>query len=465
MVCFDLSKSKYAMRINQQVVGSKIAAALLGIFLFLPGLSSAQPSPADERARLRADLEQLEAQLAALKERLRALEAPAVTAAQPPAAQPPPAAPAPAVPDIGEDIIKASEIQTSGREEFTSRTGSLSGYMDFHFNKPEGGDGILDFHRFVLLFNHSFTERLRFVGELELEHALVEGLEEAGELELEQAYLDFLVTPKFNLRAGMLLTPVGIINERHEPPSFYGVERPFVDTVIIPSTWFDVGAGVHGDLGKGFSYRTYLMAPLDATGFTADEGIRGGRQKGFEANVRDIALTGRLEYRGRPGLVLGTSFWRGKTAFQTRRVHSSVGLFEFDGRYAQGRLDLRGEFAQVFIDGAGELNDIVGRTIGVSPNIARQLRGFYLEGGYRISPSSWTHEIAAFARYENFDTQFRMPAGYQPLGEFDRTAWVTGFTYYPDPDVAVKFDYVLLRNRSDIIRAPNSFNLGLGWWF
>jgi hypothetical protein len=349
-------------------------------------------------------------------------------------------------------------------QEAESRTGPLSGYMDFHFNKPEGDDGRLDFHRFVLLFSHAFSDRVRFVGELELEHALVEGLEEAGELELEQAYLDFLLTPKFNLRAGMVLMPIGIINERHEPPSYHGVERPFVDTVIIPTTWFEAGAGAHGDLGHGFTYRAYVAAPLDATGFTAEEGIREGRQKGVESNVRDVAVTGRLEYRRR-GLVLGTSFWRGKTGFQTPRFDSSVGLVEFDARATHGRLDMRGEFAQVFIDGAGELNDSIARTVGVSPNIASQLRGFYLEGGYRLFPSTWSHDLAAFARYENFDTQFRMPAGYQPLREFDRTAWVTGLTYYPDPDVAVKLDYVVLRNRSDIVRAPNSFNLGLGWWF
>jgi hypothetical protein len=163
--------------------------------------------------------------------------------------------------------------------------------------------------------------------------------------------------------------------------------------------------------------------------------------------------------------VLGASFWRGKTGFETRRFDSRVGLVEFDGRYSRGRLDLRGEFAQVFIDGAGELNDVVARTVGVSPNIARQLRGFYVEGGYRLLPSTWTHDFAVFTRYENFDTQFRMPDGYQPLGEFDRTAWTTGFSYYPDPDVAVKFDYVFLRNRSEIVRAPSGFNLGLGWWF
>jgi hypothetical protein len=113
------------------------------------------------------------------------------------------------------------------------QTGPLSGYMDFHFNKLQHEDGQLDFHRFVLLVNHSFSDRLRFIGELELEHAFVSGLEASGELELEQAYLDFRIRPEINLRAGMLLAPVGIINERHEPPSFNGVERPFVDTFII----------------------------------------------------------------------------------------------------------------------------------------------------------------------------------------------------------------------------------------
>ena len=131
----------------------------------------------------------------------------------------------------------------------------LSGYMDFHYNKPERADGRLDFHRFVLLVTHEFSPRIRFVGELELEHAFVEGLEEGGELELEQAYVDFLLSRGFNVRAGMLLMPIGILNERHEPPVYYGVERTFVDTVIVPTTWFEVGAGIHGEVGHGWRYR------------------------------------------------------------------------------------------------------------------------------------------------------------------------------------------------------------------
>ena len=169
--------------------------------------------------------------------------------------------------------------------------------MDFHFNNPEFSDAQLDFHRFVLLVTHSFSERIRFVGELELEHAVVEGLEEKGELELEQAYVDFLLSRSFNVRAGMMLMPIGIINERHEPPVYYGVERPFNDTVIIPTTWFEVGAGVHGEIGRGWRYRAFVVAPLDAAEFSAEEGIREGRQKGSEANVGRPGVTGTARVR------------------------------------------------------------------------------------------------------------------------------------------------------------------------
>ena len=337
--------------------------------------------------------------------------------------------------------------------------------MDFHFNRNRGENGVLDFHRFVLLVSHSFSPRIRFVGELELEHAFVEGLEDAGEIELEQAYVDFLLTREFNVRAGMILVPIGIINERHEPPVYHGVERPFVDTVIIPTTWFEAGAGVHGELRRGVRYRAYVMAPLNSLGFSADEGIREGRQKGSNANVRNLAYTGRLEYVGVRNLVLGASGWRGKSTFALPRLDTTVTIGEVDARYRRQRLELRGQFARVGISDAANLNDASGRLIGVSPNVAEGLQGFYGEASYRIWAQGSPRDLVGFVRYENFDTQHRMPPGFLPLKEFDRDAWVTGVSYYPDPDIAVKVDYVWQRNQSTLVTAPRSLNIGLGWWF
>jgi hypothetical protein len=263
----------------------------------------------------------------------------------------------------------------------------------------------------------------------------------------------------------MLLAPVGIINERHEPPVFHGVERPFVDTVIIPTTWFDVGAGAHGRIGSSLSYRAYVMAPLDATEFSADEGLRGGIQKGSEANVRNVAITGRVEFTRVPGLTVGVSGWRGDTGFNLPRLDPSVGVFELDARFRRRGFEARGQFARVFIGDAARLNDALTLLIGVSPNVARQLQGYYLEGSRLFRVPKSQHEVAFFARFEDFDTQFKMPEDYQPIPDFNRRAWTVGATYYLDPDVAVKFDYTHQASEATIRRAPRSINVGLGWWF
>jgi hypothetical protein len=430
----------------------KIVYGVAAVLLTAPGAAAQPPEPSELPAQSPPPgpsdrLEELERRVADLERRLLAAQGDSGL---------PPATPPEAPP-------KPSEEPRSDQGA-VSQTGPISGYMDFHLNRPQHEDPQLDFHRFVLLFNHSFTDRLRFIGELEVEHGFVEGLEESGELELEQAYLDFRVNAAFNLRAGMLLAPVGIINERHEPPSYYGVERPFVDTFIIPTTWFDAGAGVHGAFGGGWQYRAYLMAPLDATRITAEEGLAEARQKGFKSNVRNIAQTARLEYGGLPGLTLGASFWRGKSGFNFRREDARVGVVEFDGRYHTGAFAVRGEFAQVFIDGAEGLNDLLQRRSGVNPNIARQMRGFYVEPSVRPLPGL-RYDIGAFVRYENFDTQFRMPPGVLPLTQFDRAAWIVGATYFPDPDVALKIDYSVIRNRSTLFRSTDSLNVGIGWWF
>jgi hypothetical protein len=344
-------------------------------------------------------------------------------------------------------------------------TPPYAGYMEMHLNQAREEPTLLDFHRFVLLFGHSFSPRMKFWSELEVEHAFIEGGEASGEIAVEQAFLDFFLKPQLNLRAGILLAPVGIVNERHEPPSFFGVERPFVDTVIIPTTWFDAGFGLHGDLGRGFSYKLYAMAPPDATGFSAGEGIAGGRQHGFLSVFNSPGVTGRMEYRGVPRLTLGTSFFTANTGFNLPDLDPWLNLFEFDGRYRRGRAEFRGQFAQYWLSQSGDLNRTLQLQTGVNPNIAKSSLGYYLETAYHLLPSAATGDIAPFFRYEKFNTQHRMPGGFTPLPQFDRSAYTLGLTYRPHPDIAIKTDYQFLRNRSTVVPISNRFNMGVGWWF
>jgi hypothetical protein len=282
---------------------------------------------------------------------------------------------------------------------------------------------------------------------------------------LEQAYLDFLITPRFNLRGGMLLTPVGIINERHEPPAFNGVERPFVETTIIPTTWRELGFGLTGDLGRGFRYRTYVTSSLDASRFDAESGIAEGRTQGFDASMQNPATVGRLEFAGIRRLTIGTSLYSGLAGFNTPGVNPRVTIYNIDGRYSYRQVDFRALFANTWVSNAGALNQLLREQTGVNPNVASQMRGYYFEPAVHLFPRRYRHDIIAFARYERYDTQHEMPAGYLPLSQFNRSSWVTGVTYKPVPDVALKFDYVFNRNRSRVVKALNGVNLGIGWWF
>jgi len=347
----------------------------------------------------------------------------------------------------------------------------LGGYFELHYNnaingRSSGKDDVLDFHRFVLYLDHEINDWIKFTSELEVEHAFVEGGKESGEVELEQAYLDFSLHEKFNVRAGVLLMPIGIINQNHEPPTFNGVERPFVDKYIIPTTWFDSGIGFFGEVLPGLSYQFNIMGGLKAEDFRAEDGIRKGRQKGFKTNAEDLAFVGRLDYKNIPGLQLGATFYWGDSA-QGLSIGEDVNVTigEFDFKYRLGNFDFRGEYALINIDDARELNLVLGKTSGEDA-IASEIQGWYLESAYhflrRFIPGT-SHDATFFIRYEDFDTQYGMPSGFERNRKYDRTAWTIGLSYWPTENVVIKADY------QDVDQggggADDFFNLGLGWQF
>src|SRR5262249_55976002 len=154
-----------------------------------------------------------------------------------------------------------------------------------------------------------------------------------------------------------------------------------------------------------------------------------------------------------------------QSGFHLRSVNPRVDIFSFDGRYSVRRLDFRGLFARSYISRARELNLAIQRDRGILPNIASQLQGYYLEPAIHLLPQRFRRDGIVFTRYERFNTQRRMPQGFLPLPQFDRSAWVIGATYKPNADVALKFDYVFNHNASSVVRPRNGLNFGIGWWF
>ncbi len=341
---------------------------------------------------------------------------------------------------------------------------TLGGYGELHYNEPDGSKrGVLDFHRFVLYIGHNFNEKISFRSEVELEHTLVDP-GKGGEISIEQAFLDYQIIPSFGVRAGILLPPVGLINLYHEPPTFNGVERPNVDRVIIPTTWREAGAGVYGTPGEQFRYQVYVVGGLKAEGFSASDGLRGGRQKALESNPANPSITGRVDYSPALGLQLGGSFFAGgATADKDSIGEPSVALWSGDVRYQIDEFSFRAEGAIATISDADRLN------AKIKKNVADKIFGYYIEGAYNflplICPES-EQELHFFARYEKYNTQ-AATTGFAVQSQFNRNDVVLGLTYKPTYNTACKFDYTFLNNElnSGTNKNTKQLNLGIGYYF
>ena len=178
----------------------------------------------------------------------------------------------------------------------------IGGYGELHYNDTETDGNSkskkVDAHRFVLYFGYDFTDKVRFRSEFELEHAIA-GEGQTGEIELEQMYVEVDMNDQTSIQTGVILVPVGIMNENHEPPTFYGVERNEVEKYLLPSTWWAAGVKVNHRLSNGLTLEAMVGEGLngDTTGY-----IRGGRQKSGNATANDLAYTVRATYTGLPGL-------------------------------------------------------------------------------------------------------------------------------------------------------------------
>jgi hypothetical protein len=350
-----------------------------------------------------------------------------------------------------------------------SETTSVGGYGEVHYTNATGPNtpGLVNVRRFVLYVAHSFSEKLALRSELELEDAKIEGGEPGGEVAMEQIYLDYLFSPAFTMRAGLLLPPVGILNEFHEPPTFNGVDRPSFDQNVIPTTWREIGVGAVGTIpgSSGLSYRVYLLNGLKADGFSAASGIRGGRQEGREASFANPSLTGRLEW-ARPGLRLGGSFWYGGSANQdsllgTGAFDNAVALVSADGRYDVGPFMFRGVVANISVADAEAINAVYGTQVG------SRIAGGYIEGAYNVLsalvPAS-AQRLNAFLRYERFDTQASVPAGLVKDETLARRITTFGLSYKPLYNVVFKGDYQLQRNKAGVGEGE-LLSLGVGYQF
>ncbi len=360
----------------------------------------------------------------------------------------------------------------------SSKRITLGAYAQLDYNQPFGDtvrhNGKLDVHRLILFLGYKFSDRAHFVAEIEIEHV--------KEVYAEQAFLNYRLDNKglLNFRTGLLLIPMGIINEYHEPTTYNGVERPNLEAMIVPTTWRELGAGFAGKFDNAsLRYQLYLVnGPTSYDGggkFRGVDGIRKGRQKGAESIISSPNIASKLDYYGIKGMKLGLSGYFGNSQsslfdgvdesdlnamWAARASEVGIAMGGFDVRYNIKALQVRGQLIYCSLSGTNAYNSLTSSDLGSS------MMGYYGELGYDIMSlikKDSEHNLILFGRYENYNTHFTIDDATLKNDAYNRTDITAGFGYKVAPGAVFKIDYQLLSNAAG--GKLNQFNFGVGIWF
>ncbi|NIN72299.1 MAG: hypothetical protein GTO46_10370 [Gemmatimonadetes bacterium] len=387
---------------------------------------------------------------------------------------------------LGEEVVVAADTSVYGFGPAASKVYhigqgvSIGGYGEALYENfsgrvedgsPSGKTDQLDFLRAVFYFGYKFNDRLLFNSEIELEHA---STSQSGSVSVEFAYLDYRASDLLGVRGGLVLVPMGFINELHEPPTFLGTERPETERRVVPTTWRENGLGVFGE-AAGFVYRGYLVNGLDAVGGGSSKaggfsaaGLRGGRQKGSKAVAENLAVVARVDFTGLLGFLAGTSLYVGRSGqgadspLDGSVISAPTVIWEGHAEYRAQGLDLRALLALASVDDVADINAAKGLTGAES--VGERLVGWYVQAGYNVLRSARTsQQLVPYARYESINTQDRVPDGFAADPANDEQVVTLGAAWKPIVNIAIKADYQFRRNGAGT--GVDQFNVALGYLF
>jgi len=376
----------------------------------------------------------------------------------------------------GETSVERYGIGPAGARVYAVKKGlSIGGYGEVLYNNfaskdqsgaPSDGEDVITLLRAVIYLGYKFDRHFVVNTEIEYENAVVAS-DKGGEAEVEFAYIDYLHSPAFNARAGLVLIPSGLINQLHEPTSFLGARRPDVEDLIIPTTWRELGAGMYGTCGP-VSYQAYGVNGLNAAGYTADGGIREGRQEGSNARAQSWAFAGRVDFTALPGLLAGISVFsgdagQGQYTPSGQKIGARTTVFDVHADWRWRGLWLRGLYAHTSVSQAelvNQLNDFEG-----DESVGSRQEGWYLQAGFDVLSlvSGSKFNLVPFVRYEQYDTQAAVPVGYARNPANDVEQLTLGIAFQPIPQLILKADWQQRHNAADT--GVNVWNASLGYVF
>ena len=344
---------------------------------------------------------------------------------------------------------------------------SIGGYGEALYQSKDGADDVADFVRAVLYLGYKYSDKWLLNTEIEFEHA---STDKEGSTSVEFAYLDYLHADELNFRVGLLLIPMGFINELHEPTVFLSARRPDVENRIIPTTWRENGLGFFGDI-ESISYKAFVVNGLKADGFTP-KGLRGGRQKGSEAIANDLAVVARVDWHATTAFLIGGSAYYGNSG-QDLSLSVPTEIYEAHAEYRSRGLHLRALGTVANLDDIAELNRILATPDDGSAtpidseidSVGEEMGGWYVEMGYDVFTHFDTDEcsLTPYVRYEEYSTQEKIPPGFLASGMNDVEVITVGLNFKPLDQIVFKADYQFYDDSAS--STGDQFNLAMGYVF
>jgi hypothetical protein len=441
------------------------ARALCAALLLAGVLSNAQAqSQINPQDALMQKLELMSAELERLKaevNQLKAAQGKTDAAAQQAAAQ--------ASQASTEAKIATAAVAGTGLRLAAEPATTIGGYGEINYNRYSKNTRATqaDLRRVVIGIQHRFDEKTKFVGEFEWEHA-VTSASDAGEAAIEQAYIERQINDKLALRAGLFLIPLGLLNESHEPTAYYGVERNFVETAIIPSTWREGGVMAIGTTDAGIAWKAGLSTGFNLNKWDSlsSEGkespLASIHQELQLARAKNLSVFGSIDYRGYPGLLLGGGLFTGQAGHGSLAggAKSRITVWDAHARWTPGKWDLAAVYAAGSISNTSALNVPLA---GDPTPIPSKFDGAYVQAAYKLW-SDGDYKLSPFVRLERFNTAKAYAAFPVGLGRaadpYERVSTV-GASFNIGQNVVVKSDYQVF----SVNKLNNRLGVGLGWAF
>ncbi|HHJ63680.1 MAG TPA: DUF3373 domain-containing protein [Aquifex aeolicus] len=350
---------------------------------------------------------------------------------------------------------------------------SIGGYGEIWFtNIPNQKPNTeVDLYRFIIYLGYAFTEKLKFNSEIEIEHAKIEaGEEDGGEVAIEFAFVDYRFNRLLGIRGGMVLVPLGITNEYHEPPTYMSVRQPYLEKSLFPFTWRENGVGAYGETDL-LEYRVYLINGMKAEEeeYKPSSPLKKLAQSGAMAVSDQLAFTGRVDFKLPYNLKLGgATFISGVQNEQGEKL-GTVSILSPHLWWQYAGFDVRFVGAYTTVSGADKITaELSPATCPSLPNTCNvfpeKMQGFYLQVAYNVLRFfDSDQELFLFGKLEDINAYKEVPAGYQKPAGGNYKIYNIGLTYRPHPLVALKADYV----RKDVDEGNNSdiYSMAITWMF